>query len=203
MANESSPRSSIESGAQDDPPLALPQNQAKQAQPQSQPVDHSFQEEESTETVELPLSYEALWTLGRVVGTMLLVGVGIGMSSLLTWFWIESAILPEQSGTEAQIVEGYTPLVFLIAAALAAPIVASIVGLFEGRKLSTWSGVVLVSVGCFVGAVLLVFAAGMFVGLSGAGGNGGPSPLDLVTLAGLSGLASVIVGTLITIPDAA
>ena len=205
MSNGSSSRTSIESVAQDGPPPALPENRAKQAQaqPQSQPADHVPQQEKSKDTVELPFSHEVLWTLGRVVGTMLLVGVGIGMASLLTWFWIESAILPEQDGTGAQIVEGYTPLVFLIAAALAAPVVASIVGIFEGRELSTRDGVMLVGAGCFVGAILLVFTAGVFVGLSGAGGEGGPSPLDLVTLAGLSGLASVIVGALISIPDAA
>ncbi|SDJ99984.1 hypothetical protein [Natronorubrum texcoconense] len=125
---------------------------------------------------------------------MFVVGVGIGLLCLLTWLWIESAILPEQEGTEALIVEGYTPLVFLIVTALATPVVSSIVGLFEGRLLSTRSEAIVIGVGCLIGATLLVLVSGLFIGASGAGGGGGPGPADLVALAGLSGLVSAIVG---------
>ncbi|WP_241434281.1 hypothetical protein [Natronorubrum tibetense] len=153
-----------------------------------------LKESPSESTIRLTIPGRPFHILGRITASMVVVGVGIGLLCLLTWLWIESAILPEQEGTEALIVEGYTPLVFLIVTALATPVVSSIVGLFEGRTLSTRTEAIVVGVGCLIGATLLVLVSGLFIGVSGAGSGGGPGPADLVALAGLSGLVSAIVG---------
>ena len=58
---------------------------------------------------------------------------------------------------------------------------------------------VYVAVGCFVGAAALVFVSGIFIGQTGTGGESPVGPTDLVSLAGLSGLVSVLSGSLTSV----
>lgn len=148
----------------------------------------------TTQSFNLTISHRSIEMLGRISATMLVVGLCLGATSLLSWFWIESAVLPQQDGTEALIVEGYTPLVFLVVAALAAPVVAGLAGVVEGQRVLSSEDALLVGVGCFIGATVLVFAAGVFIGSTGGDGGAGLGAMDLLGLAGLSGVVSAISG---------
>jgi hypothetical protein len=54
-----------------------------------------------------------------------------------------------------------------------------------------------ISLGCLIGAALLVFVAGIFIGMTGPEGGDSPiGPTQLVSLAGLSGIVSVLTGSL-------
>lgn len=139
--------------------------------------------------------------LGRITVTMVLVGVGVGLASLLAWEWIEASFFNDLGGTNQQVVGGYTPLMFLLLAAVTAPILAGILGIFEGLRMTETQTAIFIGLGCFVGAALMVFVAGIFISFTGAeGDNGaGPGPADLISLAGLSGIVSLITGTLASI----
>lgn len=139
--------------------------------------------------------------LARVTLVMLFVGIGVGLTSLLTWEWITSSVTTssELSSIQVQVVEGYTPLAFLIMSAVIAPVVAGILGILEGLRMDRRQTVVYVAAGCFVGAASLVFVAGIFIGQTGTGGGSPVGPTDLLSLAGLSGLASVLSGLLTSV----
>lgn len=146
---------------------------------------------------EQPLQ-ESEQTIGRLALSMLVVGLGIGLTSLFTWYWIEAAVLPDLGGVEAEIVGGYTPFVFLVIAAMTAPIIASVIGLRESSRISTREDLGIVAIGCLTGAVLLVFVAGVFIGQTGAGGDSPVGPLDLIALAGLSAIVSALLAGLLS-----
>lgn len=135
--------------------------------------------------------------LGRISLVMGFVGIGVGLASLLTWEWIEAVVLPTAETTvEESIIGGYTPLVFLIIAAVTAPLLAGVLGIFEGLRATKRRKVVYIALGCFIGAALLVFVAGAFVGSTGIEDDGESAigARDLISLAGLSGLASLLAG---------
>lgn len=139
--------------------------------------------------------------LTRVSLVMLFVGFGVGLASLLTWEWIEASVTSSSAigSTEKLVIEGYTPLAFLIIAAITAPVVAGILGIFEGLRMERRRTALFVAAGSFVGAALLVFVAGVFVSQTGTGGESPVGPTDLVSLAGLSGVVSILSGTLTSV----
>ena len=142
---------------------------------------------------------QSVHVLGRVSIVMLFVGVGVGVSSLLTWEWIEASVTSGSSLSTIQtrVVNGYTPLAFLIIAAITAPVVAGMLGTLEGLRMDGPRTTVFVGLGCLIGAALLVFVAGIFIGMAGPEGSESPvGPTQLVSLAGLSGLVSVPTGSL-------
>ncbi len=138
-----------------------------------------------------------LKVVSRITLAMFGVGVGIGLVALFTWEWIEALVMSDLGGEERQVVEGYTPLAFLLIASLSTPLVAGIVAIVEGLRVSTNKGVILIAVGCLIGATVLLVVAGLFISQAGPG-NGeeeGPvSAFDLVALAGLSGIGSFLSG---------
>jgi hypothetical protein len=139
--------------------------------------------------------------LARVSLVMVFVGIGVGLASLLTWEWIEASVTSSSAigSTEKVVIEGYTPLAFLIISSITAPVVSGILGIFEGLRMDQRLTTVYVAVGCFVGAALLVFVAGVFIGQTGTGGESPVGPAELVSLAGLSGLVSVLSGSLTSV----
>lgn len=138
--------------------------------------------------------------LARVSLVMLFVGIGIGLASLLTWEWIDASVLgdPSIDDIEQTVIEGYTPLSFLVIAAVSAPVLAGILGIFEGLRMEDRRTAMFIAAGCFIGAALLVFVAGIFIGMTGpeTDEEGPIGALDLISLAGLSGLVSTISGSL-------
>lgn len=142
---------------------------------------------------------QSVRVLGRVSIVMLFVGVGVGIASLLTWEWIEATVTSSSSLSTIQtrVINGYTPLAFLIIASIMAPVVAGMLGILEGLRMDQPRTTLFVSLGCLVGAALLVFVAGIFIGMTGPEGGDSPiGPTELVSLAGLSGLVSVLTGSL-------
>jgi hypothetical protein len=143
---------------------------------------------------------QSVRVLGRVSIVMLFVGVGVGLASLLTWEWIEASVTSGSglSTIQKRVVNGYTPLAFLIITAITAPVVAGLLGILEGLRMDSPRTTAYVALGCLVGAALLVFVAGIFIGMTGpeSSGDGPVSPTNLVSLAGLSGLVSVLSGSL-------
>lgn len=169
------------------------------------------------------MSNSASRVLGRITLLMLVVGLGIGLTSLLVWEWIEALLLPEPPAedlsleeeiaveTERGIIGGYTPLVFLIFTAVSATVTAAILGVFEGLRGSGLRHSAVVGIGCFAGAVLLVVTAGVFIGFTGAEDpepdeaemDDPPEPPeeddelgvgDILSLAGLTAMVSFAIG---------
>jgi|GEM_PF-4937828 len=88
--------------------------------------------------------------VSRITLAMFGVGVGIGLVALFTWEWIEALVMSDLGGEERQVVEGYTPLAFLLIASLSAPLVAGIVGIFEGLRTSTNRSVLIIGNWCSI-----------------------------------------------------
>jgi hypothetical protein len=86
-------------------------------------------------------------------------------------------------------------LVALLVIIMSAPIVAGVVGVFEGLRESTPIQGIWVAIGCLMGAAVMIPLAAVVLGLA-TSGSGGPSPLELVTITGLTGLASAFAGGL-------
>ncbi len=138
-----------------------------------------------------------LKVVSRITLAMFGVGVGIGLVALFTWEWIEALVMTDLGGEERQVVEGYTPLAFILIASLSAPLVAGIVGIFEGLRAATNRNVLIIGVGCLIGATVLMIVAGLFISQAGPGNGEEESPVgafDLIALAGLSGIGSFLTG---------
>jgi len=138
-----------------------------------------------------------LSVVSRITLAMFGVGVGIGLVALFTWEWIEALVMSDLGGEERQVVEGYTPLAFILIASLSAPLVAGIVGIFEGLRTSTNRSVLITGVGCLIGATVLIVVAGLFISQAGPGNGEEEGPVgafDLIALAGLSGIGSFLSG---------
>lgn len=139
--------------------------------------------------------------LGRVTLAMFGVGLGVGIGSLVAWEWIEWAVLPDVDPAQREVVSGIVPLTFLLIGATGAALVGGLLGIFEGLRSSDLKQAMFVGLGCFIGAILLVFVVGIFVGFTGGGGDeSGPvSAMELISLAGLSGIGSLLAGVFTSI----
>lgn len=137
---------------------------------------------------------------GRITLAMLGVGLGVGLASFFTWEWIDAIVLPgiEDPVIRSAIAE-IVSLAFLIVAALGAPIVAGLIGIFEGLRSSTTKQAMVVGVAVLVGAAIMVVVAAIFIGFTGPesdNGENGIGFLDVVSLAGLCGMASFLTGAI-------
>lgn len=141
--------------------------------------------------------------VGRIVVSMLLVGLGVGLVALLTWLWIEAVVVPGVDGVSEQIIGSYTPLVFIIVATASAAVSAAVLGVFEGLRTSELKSAAFVALGCLIGGVLLVVVAGVFISFTGMEIQGAESaeitPIDLVSLAGLAGFVGAPIGALTSV----
>lgn len=139
----------------------------------------------------------------RISLAMFGVGVGVGIAAIVTWEWIAAIVVPglEEQGesVSVQVVEGYTPLAFLIITAIAAPIVGGIIGIFEGLRSSSLKQAGFVGLGCLVGSGIMVVVAGVAVSFTGPSDGASVVGLfDLIGLAGLSGVGSLLSGVFTT-----
>ena len=141
--------------------------------------------------------------VGRIVVSMLLVGLGVGLVALLTWEWIDAVIVDQVSASQRLVIGNYTPLVFIIVTTASAAVSAAMLGVFEGLRTSELKSTLFVALGCLIGAVLLVVVAGLFINFTGLTIEGADSaettPLDLVSLAGLAGVACAPIGALTSV----
>ena len=139
--------------------------------------------------------------LGRITLAMFGVGLGVGLGAFVAWEWIEWAVLPDVDPAQREIVGGIVPLTFLMIGITGAAVVGGIVGIFEGLRISERRQVLFIGLGCFVGAIVLVFVVGVFVGFTGGSGDeeGTVTAMELVSLAGLAGIGSLLAGTFTTI----
>lgn len=136
---------------------------------------------------------------GRISLTMLGVGIGLALTSYLLMWWVGvTELAGEDSLIRGEALVDLASLVTLLVIILSAPVVAGIVGIFEGLRDSDPVHGLWVGLGCLFGAVLLIVVAAVALGLATTG-DGGPEPLQLLTIAGLTSLASAIAGTLSTL----
>lgn len=117
------------------------------------------------------LDDEIVQTGGRILGAMAVIGLGIALAAILTAEWISATVVPTLGPAAEEVVVAYTPLAFISIAALAAPVVAGIVGIFEGGRSQARKHVATVAVACLAGAVVLVMIAGVGVALSDPSGQ--------------------------------
>lgn len=138
--------------------------------------------------------------VGRIIVSMLLVGIGVGLVSLLSWLWVESVVVPDVDGVSEQIIGNYTPLVYISLATVSAAVTAAVLGIFEGLRTSDLKSALVIALACLIGAVLLVAVAGLFINFTGMEVEGAESaeitPVDLLSLAGLTGIASAPIAAL-------
>ena len=131
---------------------------------------------------------------GRATLAMTGVGLGVGISLLFAWEWAEWAVRADIAADEWALVEPVIPLVFLMIGTLGSAIVGGIIGIFEGLRSTERQYVLYVALGCFLGAILMVFIIGIFTSFTGGNGDddGPVTALELVSLAGLAGFGSAI-----------
>lgn len=147
-------------------------------------------------------------TVGGITLSMFGIGVGIALVAVLTGAWISATIVPELGAAEEAVVTSYTPLAFLSITALAAPVIAGVLGVAKSGVSETTRDAALVGIACLVGAALMMTVAGAGIAFSEPTGpqetpdgngdtstnSGTPTPLDLVGLAGLCGLGALVSG---------
>ena len=133
---------------------------------------------------------------GRISLTMSSVGVGLAITSWVLMWWVGSTELAgEGSLIAGDALLNLASLVALLIIIMAAPVVAGMVGVFEGLRESNPIQGVWIGIGCLLGAAVMIPVAAVVLGLA-TSGSGGPGPLDLVTITGLTGLASAFAGGL-------
>jgi hypothetical protein len=138
---------------------------------------------------------------GRISLTMLSVGVGLAITSWMLMWWVGSTELAgEGSLIAGDALLSLASLVALLIIIMAAPVVAGLIGIFEGLRESTPVRGIWIGLGCLMGAAVMIPLAAIVLGVgasaAGGGGGGGPGPLELVTITGLAGLASAFAGGL-------
>lgn len=157
-------------------------------------------------------------TGGRILLSMAVIGVGIAIVAIFTAEWISTTIVPDLGPAEEEVVTAYTPLAFISIAALGAPVVAGILGFFEGRNATSNKHVAAIAVACLAGGVVLMLIAGAGVSVADptvdeiedddeetddtdadddddeVDDTGDPGIVDLIGLAGLVGVGGLIAG---------
>lgn len=132
---------------------------------------------------------------GRISLTMLAVGIGLALTSYVLMWWVGvTELAGEESLIRGDALTDLASLVSLLVIILSAPVVAGIVGIFEGLRDADPLRGLWVGAGCLMGAVLLIVVAAFVLGLA-TSGDGGPAPLELLTIAGLTSVASAVAGT--------
>lgn len=130
---------------------------------------------------------------------MFSVGIGLAITSYLLMWWVGvTELAGEGSIIQGSNLESLASLVTLFVIILSAPVVAGIIGIFEGLRDPDPKNGIWVGLGCLFGAVLLIVVAAIALGL-GSTGDGGPDLMELLTIAGLTSIASAVAGTLSTI----
>lgn len=160
-------------------------------------------------------------TGGRILMLMAAIGLGLAVSAIVTAEWIGTTIVPNLGPAESEVVTAYTPLAFIIIAALTAPVVAGIAGYLEGLRSSTNKQAAVVGVACLAGAIVLVMIAGAGVAVAdptadvvdddddddvdepaddtddadpGDVDDPEPGVLDLLALSGMVGAGGLVIG---------
>jgi hypothetical protein len=132
---------------------------------------------------------------GRISLTMLSVGVGLAITSWMLMWWVESAGLSEGSPLPGDTLLTLSSLVALLIIIMTTPVVAGLIGVFEGLRESSPIQGLWIGIGCLMGAAVMIPVAAVVLSLA-TSGSGGPEPLDLVTITGLTALASAFAGGL-------
>lgn len=135
---------------------------------------------------------------GRISLTMLAVGVGLAITSWVLMWWVEATELAgEDSIIAGSALVDLASLVALLIIIMAAPVVSGVIGIFEGLRESDLTRSLWVGCGCLMGAAVMIVVAAVFLGLA-TSGDGGPEVLELLTITGLTSLASAVAGTMAT-----
>lgn len=133
---------------------------------------------------------------GRISLIMLSVGVGLAITSWVLIWWVGvTELAAEGSLIRGDALVDLASLVTLFVIIISAPVVSGVVGAIEGLRESSPIRGVWIGCGCLMGTAIMILTAAIVLGLA-TGGEGGPEPLELVTITGLTGLASAVGGGL-------
>lgn len=128
----------------------------------------------------------------RVVVSMATIGAALGISSWLTFEWIVFTEL-----TNATEVVRLGALMLITGSA---PLIAGVLGIFEGLRQSDIERAVVVAGSGLFGGVIMILLGALFLSQMTAGGGGSDIALmDIVTLGGLVGIACALAGCITTI----
>lgn len=134
----------------------------------------------------------------RIAVSMASIGVAMGAGSWLAYEWVvEAEIL---AASQEQFVLPLLPLILLLVVCATAPVVAGILGIFEGLRGATLDGTAVAAGSCLIGGVLMVVLAAIFIGQiePPSSGDGGAELMDVVSVGGLVGGLSAFSGSITT-----
>lgn len=133
----------------------------------------------------------------RISVSMATIGAAMGIASWLAFEWI---VATGALGDSESIALPLIPLIMLLIVTATAPLVSGILGIFEGLRQSDLERAVVAAFSGLFGGVIFIVIAALFISQMDAGGSGaGPTLADIVTLAGLSGVACALAACITTI----
>lgn len=129
--------------------------------------------------------------------TMAAIGVTMGVASWLSYEWLVDIQLLGPS--QAEVVLPVYPVIMLLVIVVAAPLLAGILGIFEGLRGSSTDRLVASASSALVSGVTMVMLAALFIGQINPPGNAAVVSLNqAVTVGGLAGIASAMASAICT-----
>lgn len=134
----------------------------------------------------------------RISVTMAAIGVAMGVASWLSYEWLATTdiLAPEQ---EATVLPVY-PVIMLLVVVVASPLLAGVLGIFEGLRGSSTDRLVVTAGSCLVSGAIMVLLAALFIGQINPPGEAAVVEFgDAVTVGGLAGIAAALSAAISTI----
>lgn len=133
----------------------------------------------------------------RIWVTMAAIGVTMGVASWLSYEWlVEISLL---APAQAEAVLPVYPVIILLVIVVSAPLLAGIMGIFEGLRGSSSDRLIVTVATSLVSGLTMVMLAALFIGQINPPGNAAVVELsDALTVGGLSGIASALSSAICT-----
>jgi hypothetical protein len=133
----------------------------------------------------------------RIWVTMAAIGVTMGVASWLSYEWlVEISLL---APAQAEAVLPVYPVIILLVVVVSAPLLAGIMGIFEGLRGSSSDRLIVTVATSLVSGLTMVMLAALFIGQINPPGNAAVVELgDALTVGGLSGIASALSSAICT-----
>lgn len=134
--------------------------------------------------------------VGRISASILAVGLGLALTCICLLWWVDATELAGEGAIiSGSVLTDLASLVALLVVILSTPVISGLVSIADSIQTDGGGHSLCAGVGSLFGAVVLVVLVAFAISLA-TSGDGGPEPLDLLTIAGLSGLTSAVAGAL-------